>query len=312
MTGYQIPRNSLAWLLLAQAAVILPHVVRLPVWVTAVCIACIYWRVMVYNGRWRYPGRWTKVAFVLGGIIGVPVGYRTILGLEPAVAMLIIAYVLKLLEMQHKRDASVVVLLGYFVAMTQFLFFQTIPWSIYIFTAVLITTAGLVGLNQTTTHARPVMTFKTAGMILLQSVPLMIVLFVLFPRLPPLWNVPMPSQIAKSGVSDTMSPGDVAQIATSSDLAFKVKFEGQMPPFNQLYWRGLVLSNFDGRTWYQDESASFRSIWRYRMPEPGWVDNMERQDNAFTYRIIQEPTQQNWLFSLMLPELPQVRELVMA
>ena len=144
MTGYQIPRNSLAWLLCAQAAVIAPHITRLPVWVTLVSAACIGWRVMVHQGRWNYPVRWTKVLFVVAGMAGIPHGYHSFFGVEPWVAMLVLAYVLKLLEMNHKRDAYVVILLGYFVAMTEFLFYQTIAWTLYTFGAVTMIT-GISG-----------------------------------------------------------------------------------------------------------------------------------------------------------------------
>ncbi|MCB1693779.1 MAG: DUF3488 domain-containing transglutaminase family protein [Pseudomonadales bacterium] len=308
---YQIPRNSLAWLLAAQVAVIAPHVTRLPIWVTLVSAGCFFWRIMVYRGRWRYPGRWTKVAFVLVGVVGIPVGYRTILGLEPAVAMLVIAYVLKLLEMQHKRDAYIVVLLGYFVAMTQFLFFQTIPWTLYMMGAVLMITAGLIGLNQTRTHARPLVTLRTAGLLMAQSVPLMVILFVLFPRLPPIWTVPMPSQVARSGVSDTVAPGDIASLVASSDLAFKATFDGEPPPFSRRYWRGVVLSRFDGRAWRQDNLV-WPTVWCKLNEPPDWVSDIETSGDAISYDIILEPTQQNWLYSLNVPTLPNDRDIVMA
>ena len=193
MTAYQIPRNSLAWLLAAQAAVIAPHIGRLPVWVTLVALACIGWRVMVYQGRWSYPGRWTRVLFVLVSVVCIPLSYHKIFGVEPWVAILVLAYVLKLLEMHHQRDAYIVVLLGYFVAMTEFLFDQSIGWSLYVFASVAMITAGLIGLNQTHTHLKPVLTLRTAFVLLGQSLPLMLVLFLLFPRLPPLWTVPMPA-----------------------------------------------------------------------------------------------------------------------
>lgn len=314
MNVFQIPRNSLAWLLVAQAAVILPHVTRLPVWVTAVSVLCIFWRVMVYQGRWRFPGRWTRVAFVFVGLVAVPLHYSTIVGVEPAIALLVVAYVLKLLEMHHKRDAYVVVLLGFFVAMTQFLFSQTIPWTAYVFGCVMMISAGLIGLNQTQTHTRPLLTLRRAGVLTAQSIPLMLVLFVLFPRIPPIWNVPTQSQAARSGVSDEVSPGDIASLATSSELAFKVTFEGSPPPYNSLYWRGLTLGVFDGRAWKQDP-LTWRSAGTYlagRSSRPEWLEQVEYNGARYAYNIIMEPTQQNWLFTLTMPEPPDERDVAMA
>ncbi|MFT7684791.1 MAG: hypothetical protein ACI9FB_000132, partial [Candidatus Azotimanducaceae bacterium] len=133
MTGYQIPRNSLAWMLVAQAAVSAPHVVRLPIWITVVCVACGIWRVMIYQGRWSYPSRLVKVLFTVIGFAGIPIAYSKLTGLEPAITLLIVAFFLKLLEMHDKKDAYIVILLGYFVAITEFLFFQSIPYAIYMF-----------------------------------------------------------------------------------------------------------------------------------------------------------------------------------
>jgi transglutaminase-like putative cysteine protease len=265
---------------------------------------------MVYQGRWSYPGRWVKVAFVSVGVVGIPMGFSKFYGLEPAIALLIVAFVLKLLEMHNKRDAYIVILLAYFVAITEFLFFQTIPYTIYMFGAVTMITAALIGLHQTKSHLKPIKTLKTAAVLLGQSVPLMIVLFVLFPRISPLWTVPLPTDVGRTGVTDRMSPGDIALLTQSDGLAFKATFESITPRFSQLYWRGLVLSNFDGKTWTQDRMLSQRP-WRYGQRMPAWTSNIEYQGEEYRYEIILEPSQQRWLFSLSVPELPDNRDVVM-
>lgn len=300
MTEYQIPRNSLAWMLAAQAAVIAPHVPRLPLWIIAMWIGCGVWRIMVYRGRWAWPGRLARVSFVILGIAGVVTGYRGF-GLEPAVGLLVIAFVLKLLEMQRKRDAYIVILLAYFVAMTGFLFNQTIPYTLYVLVVVAMITAALIGLNQTLSHHHPVKTFRTASVLLSQSIPLMIVLFIFFPRIGPLWTVPVEGNVAQSGVSDTMSPGDLAQLAQSDELAFRAIFEGDTPPVNRLYWRGLVLTRFDGSTWRQEPATAYGGLWRAGRGEPDWADNIEWLGSKVDYSIILEPTGRNWLFSLTAP-----------
>ena len=310
MTGYQIPRNSLAWLLVSQVAVIAPHVVRLPLWVMLVAAVCIAWRVMIYQGRWSYPGRLVKTLLVVGGFAGVPLGYAKLFGVEPAVALLVVAFVLKLLEMHHKRDAYVVILLAYFVCITQFLFDQSIPFALYTFGCVILITAALVGLYQTRSHLNPLKTLRTSVLLISQALPLMVVLFVLFPRISPLWTVPMPTEMAKTGVSDSMSPGDFVSLAQSDELVFKATFDAEPPSFSQLYWRGLVLTEFDGRTWTQNEPLLRRSVWRYRQAEPGWVNDIEYLGATQSYDIILQPSQQNWMFSLAMPELSTDRDFV--
>ena len=311
MTGFQIPRNSLVWMLAAQIAVIVPHVPRLPVWVTLICVGCGLWRVMVYQGRWSYPGRWTKVVFVIAGLVGIGVGYQgRVYGLEPAVALLVIAFVLKLLEMQHKRDAYIVILLGYFVAITEFLFFQSIPYALYILFSVVLITAALIGLNQTQSHRQPLKTLKLAATLMVQSIPMMLVLFVLFPRISPLWTVPLESQAAKSGVTDRMSPGDIASLSLSPELAFKASFSGAIPGPSQLYWRGLVLENYDGKTWTRRTNLT-DGIWRDSQTMPVWAKHIERLGNTQSYSIILEPTRQNWLFSLAAADLSANADIAM-
>ncbi len=301
---YQIPRNALVLMLIATAMVILPHVLRLPIWLTALCIACGLWRVMVYQGRWSFPGKWIKTLFVFGSFIGVGVGYGTLLGLEPWVGVLILAFVLKLLEMHQQRDAYTFIILAYFVALTEFLFEQSIPYTIYMYVCVTVITASLIGLNQTQMFAEPTRTLKKASVMLAQSIPLMLVLFVLFPRLAPLWTVPLQSNVAKTGVSDEMSPGNIAQLVQSDDLAFRATFDGEIPSYSDLYWRGLVLSYFDGetQTWKQESPRLYGRTYRLNDVPPGWEDNLEHVGDPVSYSIIMEPTNQNWMFSLTLPE----------
>ena len=142
---YQIPRQALVLMLVAQAAVIAPHILRLPLWVTTLCVVCGVWRVMVYQGRWSYPGKWIKTLFVFGSFLGVGIGYGTLLGLDPWVGILIIAFVLKLLEMHQIRDAYTFIILAYFVTLTEFLFEQSIPYTLYMYGCVTVITAALRG-----------------------------------------------------------------------------------------------------------------------------------------------------------------------
>ena len=311
VTGFQIPGNSLAWLLAAQVAVIAPHAagLRLPVGVILLCVCCGLWRIMVYQGRCSYLGRWAKVFIVFGGIVGVGFGYRTFMGLDPWVGLLVTAFALKLLEMHNKRDAYVVILLGYFVALTEFLYEQSIPYTYYMLLVVTMITAALIGLNQTRSHLKPVVTFKLASVLLLQSIPLMIVLFLLFPRLAPLWTVPLNSSIARTGVTDVLSMGNIAQLTQDDSLAFRATFEGGVPSTEKLYWRVLVLSAFDDNTWERPDRAYYRREKKgdpyFLTPnevEPSWAKGIERQGEKTRYSIIMEPTNQRWMFTLTMPE----------
>ena len=80
--------------------------------------------------------------------------------------------------------------------------------------------------------------------------PLMLLLFVLFPRIGPLWGMPQ-EMIGKTGLSGTMQLGAMAEIANDDSIALRVRFldGARAPEPNAMYLRGPVLTAFDGREW---------------------------------------------------------------
>ncbi len=282
-----IPRNSLAWLLTAQVVVLLPHLPRLPFWVTAIWLACAIWRVQIQRMRWAYPGIIFKTLGVVAIGLGVWLTERTLIGLDAAVMLLLLLFMFKLLEMRNPRDAIVVIYLGFFIVATAFLFNQSIVLALYQLFSLLVLVAALVGLQQTAGRNDPSRALRTGSVLLLQAVPLMLVLFVLFPRIGPLWSVDTPGGRATTGLAESMAPGDIADLARSSDLAFRVQFDGEIPVHDALYWRALTLSSFDGRRWSHLDFAS--------RAEPR---NWEQLGEPITYQVTTPATQQPWVFSL--------------
>jgi protein-glutamine gamma-glutamyltransferase len=290
--AYQIPRNALALLMIAQAVVVAPYLFELSPWIIAVGLFCGYWRTGVFQGRWDYPRRWIKVVLVLSSIGGVAVSGVEPFSLEAAASLLILAFALKLIEMKSRRDAYLVIFLGYFIVATLFLFQQTITVAAYQLGALVVVTAAMVALNQQATRVRPLESLRVALVLVVQALPLTVVLFLFFPRVAPLWSVPLPSA-SSTGISDRMTPGDVAQLARSDELAFRVVFDGAVPPNRELYWRGLVYSRFQDGTW---SVGGLLPEWRdgERPLEP---DAGVRVD----YEVLLEPTQSDWLFALETP-----------
>jgi len=191
--AYQIPRNTLALLMVAQVAVVIPYLFHLSPWIIAVGLFSGYWRTGVYQGRWDYPRRWVKVVLVTASVGGVALSGVSAFSLEAAASLLILAFALKLIEMKSRRDAYLVIFLGYFVIATQFLFDQSITIAAYQVLALMLVTAALVGLNQLATRVRPLESLRVAALLVAQALPLTVVLFLLFPRVAPLWTVPLPS-----------------------------------------------------------------------------------------------------------------------
>ena len=287
----QVPRNALVWIILSLFTLVAPHVERIPFWVLVVYVFAAIWRIMVYQGRWSFPGRWVKACMIVSSFAGIYFSYGSLLGLEPTIALLLTAFALKLIELAQRKDAYVLLFLGYFICITEFLFSQNLPIVLYSLLNVMLVTTGLVALHRPGEHQFNRKTIKLSAIMLLQAAPLMLVLFFLFPRIGPLWSVPIKSHAAKTGVSDFMRPGDISSLSKSDDVAFRVQFEGDIPNSAELYWRGLVLSNIEEGAWrslrYFDIPAA------ERRPQP-----VETSGEPINYRIILEPTQQNWLYSL--------------
>jgi protein-glutamine gamma-glutamyltransferase len=297
---FQIPRNSLAWLLAAQVLLILPHLPRLPVWILLAWLTTVVWRVQIFRGIWPFPSRWIKGLIVVLCLTGLLSEYGRFFGIEPMVGLLITAFLLKLLEMRQRRDALMVIFLGYFVAATQFLFAQTLLTTLYLAVAVVILTTALLGMHQSAGHRHPWRSFTLAGKLVLQSLPLMLVLFIAMPRTGSLWSVPQQMHSARSGVSASMSPGDFSNLVQDTTTAFRVTFEGRIPPTRTLYWRGLVLSKFDGRRWTQTAFDNHRGEavnWNGDPPAP-WRQSIATAGEPIAYEVILEPTQQHWLYGL--------------
>lgn len=287
----QIPRNTLALLMVAQVVVVVPYLTQLSIWIIGVCFVCGCWRTLVYQGRWDYPHRAVKALLVVASVVGVVVSGVGVYSLESAASLLILAFALKLIEMKSRRDAYVVIFLSYFVVATQFLFNWSMASAAYEFFAIIVVTAAMVGLNQWHTRVRPLASLRLSAALVAQALPLTVVLFLLFPRVAPLWSVPLPSS-ASTGLSDRVTPGDVARLTRSDELAFRVVFDGPVPPPQGLYWRGLVYSEFDAGTWSLGRPLPAVA------PPPLDGERPAGAGPSVDYEVLLEPTSRKWLFAL--------------
>lgn len=304
-----ISSYALYWIYLVQITVCLPHMLRLPLWLTMTCVVCVVYRWLVQQNKLKLPGKLLKFIFIVIGIAFILSSYGSIVLMEPGVALLVLTFVLKLLELKSKRDAYIVITLGFIVIIAQFLFSQSIAIAFMMTVSVILLTGSLIALNQTTIINKPVRTIRLSLVLLLQSFPLMVVLFLLFPRIPPLWSAGLINDKAVVGFGDSISPGDIADLSQSDEIAFRVEFESAIPEIEKLYWRGLVFSHFDGRSWRiarlpslsEDEKLTlFRSGAADLRP---WEKMMTNTSNLQTYTVTLQPTQQRWLFSLTMPIL---------
>jgi len=310
---YLLPRNSQLWLLAGLSAAMAPLLRYLPVWLVAVWALVVVWRWQLFRGHWQLPNTLIKASLVALSTAGLWLSYGRFQGLEPMAALLLAALLLKWLEQRHLRDTLLVTYLGFVVVGLQFLFEQNLLMALYAVLCLWLLLCALLSLYQPQGSTRPKRTVMLAGRLLLHSVPLMLLMFLVMPRLGSLWVMPSLTHGAETGMSDSMAPGDITNLSKSGGVAFRVNFDGEAPAQSQLYWRGLVLSHFDGRRWRQ--SARVKNINRHSSqqtviwggdvlhrvsPQPGWLAAASAEPAEVSYRITLEPTQQRWVYSLPL------------
>ncbi len=283
-----LPRDArdVLFLLGVIAWTVAPHFIHLPLWCLALTACVIGWRALMAITQSPLPGRAVLFA-VLALAIGLTLwSHRTVLGKDAGVTLLVVLMVLKTLELRARRDALVVFFLGFFIVLTNFLYTQSMAVAAAMVVSVWGLLTALVLAHMPVGRPPIARAGRVAARAALFGAPIMLVLFMLFPRVAPLWAVPQES-MAKSGLSGTLRMGGVAELAVNDDIALRVRFAGPQPPNDRLYWRGPVLSRFDGNEWFRGESFT-RSV-----PRP---PRLEVRGKPLVYEMTLEPSR--------LPMLP--------
>jgi len=271
-------------LLLSILMVTAPHADHLPLWVSALCAALLAWRAYLTHTGGELPKRWLLLAITFASVGGILIEFHTLFGREVGVTLLILLTTLKFMELRGPRDAMVLVYLACFIIITNFFYSQSIPTALYLLATLLAIATTWVHLHGQSIPLKP--RLRIASVLLLQAIPLMLVLFVLFPRVQgPLWGLPQDA-FASSGLDDKMAPGSFIRLSLSEEVAFRVSYAGQPPLREQMYWRGPVLWEFDGRTWTPGATLAPAA--------PQFTDTTQPID----YSVTLEPHNKTWLFAL--------------
>lgn len=287
-------------LLAACAVVLMPHAAHLPWWTALTCALLLLWRGWItFNGN-RMPERWLLLPIASLTMLGVYWTNKTLLGREAGVTMLVLLLTLKLLEMRARRDFFVVVFLGFFLLLTNLFYSQGIGTALLMIAAVILMLTAQLSFQYVS--AAPPLKRRLAfgATIFALAAPLTLVLFLLFPRIQgPLWGLPEDAQGAHTGLSDRMAPGNISKLALSGAVAFRVKFADAVPPKTQLYWRGPVFGDYDGRSWTALRARSF----------PLSPVNVQAKGAPLRYQVTMEANGQRSLLALDLPRMaPQLPE----
>ena len=225
-----------------------PHLLHLPPWCLLMTTALLAWRARLALSAGKLPGRWVISALLVLATALTLWTESTLLGKQAGVTLLVVLMTLKTLELRARRDALVVFFLGFFLVLTHFFYSQSLATGLWLLVAVWGLLTALVLAHMPV--GRPPL--KRAGAVAaraaLLGLPVMVLLFVLFPRIGPLWGLPQDA-VGRTGLSGTLRLGGVAAVAEDESIALRVRFFGPVPSPEQLYFRGPVLSTFDGREW---------------------------------------------------------------
>ena len=290
-TLYALPRDArdTLFLLVVIAWVIAPQVNVLPAWASLLAGGLLLWRGwLAWKGR-PLPGRWVLCIPLVLAVAGTLYTHRTILGRDAGVTLIVMLLALKTLETRARRDALVIFFLGFFTMLSNFFFSQSLFTAAAMLVALLGLLTALVNAHMPVGRPPLAQAFRTAATMALLGAPIMAALFMLFPRMAPLWGMPSDTMAGRSGLSGAMKVGNIAELALDDSVALRVRFDtpnGAAPPQSALYFRGPVFGRFDGTEWLP-------------LPNRSDVDaNLRVSGEPVRYEVTLEPSQRPWLLLL--------------
>jgi transglutaminase-like putative cysteine protease len=284
--------TTLPWTISAMTVALLPHVFHIPAWIPLLFVSCaaLRWRTELRRGRLLHA--WVRSVAALACFLGVLGSFGGINGVGPGSALLCVMGSLKLLETRRMRDQFVLLFIALFLMLATFLRAQLL-WSIpYLLGGMALIAMAWLNVARRGAPLSIATSARMSAKLLLQALPVLLALWILFPRVQgAFWVKPERGGQASTGISNTMSPGDITRLSRSNEVAFRIRFEDTPPPQRELYWRGLAMYRFNGRSWTGDE--------------PNYVQDaaasIEVAGEPIRYTITLEPTYQRWLFALDMP-----------
>ena len=291
-----LPRDArdTLFLLLVIGWVVLPQVNHLPWWCTLLAAGMLLWRGWLAVVSRRLPSQWWLLALLAMALMATWFTHRTLLGRDAGVTLIVILLALKTLELRARRDAFVIFFLGFFTMLTNFFFSQSLVTAAAMLVALLGLLTALVNAHMPVGKPPLLQAARTAATMTLLGAPIMAVLFLLFPRFGPLWGIPSDAMSGRSGLSATMQVGNIATLALDDSIAMRIRFDGPPPPQQDLYFRGPVLSSFDGREW-RTLQRRFETRFSTGLTGPA---GLQVAGTPVRYEVTLEPNNRPWIFVL--------------
>jgi transglutaminase-like putative cysteine protease len=280
--------------------VVAPMLGELPLWCSLLTGAVMLWRgVLAWRGQ-PLPNQWWRLGLLALAVGATLLSFKTLLGRDAGVTLVVVLLALKTLELRAQRDAFVVFFLSFFLMLTNFFYSQSLLTAAAMLIALLGLLTALVNAHMPVGRPPLWHAARIAGGMTLLGAPIMVVLFLLFPRMAPLWGLPSDAMAGRSGLSAEMTVGNIASLALDDSVAMRISFESAPPAPSDLYFRGPVLSDFDGLRWrHSDSLAQLRAA----------NAALQVSGPAVRYQVTLEPNQRPWLLTLdATPDAPHLPE----
>lgn len=231
-------------------------------------------------------------------LASIYLSYKSLIGVEAGVALLSTFLFAKALESHTQRDLIILFNFALFVSASSFLYSQSMWMTVLVILCLISCLIGLYRIQKSafsdyasrhSSRQDAKHDLKNVAKFIAYALPFFLLLFLFFPRLPPLWHVPIPDAKGVTGISDTMSPGDIAELSQSSALAFRIVGNmQQLQPRSKLYWRAMVLDQYDGRTWTSNFSNQ----------QPVQAAQLQPEQVDFQYQYIAADPRAQWIMAL--------------
>lgn len=297
MAAHKLSANTLTaghlgWVLLASGLAFAPHVLHLPVWISLLAASVAAWRYAAHLRGWALPPMLLRSVLVAVSFSGVLLQYRTVNGIEAGSALLCVMAVMKLTETRTARDLIVLIYIAYFLIAALFLYEQALWVLAWAIPTVWLLSATLLQVTHQGQQLAVRPALALSGRMLVQALPLMLALFLLFPRMQgSFWAIEAPVKRGITGLSDRLELGSISELIQSDEVAFRVRFDERVPARRDRYWRGPVLDHFDGRTWTPGATAQ----------SPGESPEVGDIGDPIAYELTIEPQRGRYLFALEMP-----------
>ncbi len=298
----QTSQKAIFWVIASLSFAMAPQLARMPAPVVIITLLPLLWRVGAEIRGWKPLPALIRHGATALALLTLYLSQGGMAGRRAAVSLLTVMLALKLIECYRIRDARLIVSFSLFLCATQFMFTQGIMMPFYGAATIIIVLVTLTQLHRNEaftafdeTPSVSASLFSELGFsfrLLVLAIPVGLSFFLFFPRwITPLWGIPEATLDAKSGLSDSMSPGSIQNLFMDDSPAFRITFEGSVPQAAELYWRGPVFWNFNGETWRG-------SIYGNHL---GVQSQPDKNGAKWNYTVQLEPNEQHWLFSLDYP-----------